>query len=118
MSCTSLVEMFDSAPLNNFHKRLAIYSSGGPLLDGYVLSIIGIALVQATPYLGLSLFWEGMIGASALIGIFLGGFVGGWFTDKFGRQVLYTLDLVAIGVFSLAQFWVEYNTINPSIHPR
>ena len=107
MSCTSLVEMFDSAPLNNFHKRLAIYSSGGPLLDGYVLSIIGIALVQATPYLGLSLFWEGMIGASALIGIFLGGFVGGWFTDKFGRQVLYTLDLVAIGVFSLAQFWVE-----------
>ncbi len=107
MDKTPLTDLFDNAPLNNFHKRLVIYSSGGPFLDGYVLSIIGLVLVQATPYLGLSLFWEGMIGASALIGIFLGGFVGGWFTDKFGRQVLYTIDLIAIGLCSLGQFWVE-----------
>ncbi len=66
-----------------------------------------MALVQATPQLHLSLFWEGMLGASALIGVFLGGFVGGWFTDKYGRQILYTIDLIAIGIFSLAQFWVE-----------
>ena len=66
-----------------------------------------MALVQATPQLQLSLFWEGMIGASALIGVFLGGFAGGWFTDKYGRQILYTIDLVAIGLFSLAQYWVE-----------
>lgn len=107
MSTMSLTESFDGAPLNHFHKRLVIYSSGGPFLDGYVLSVIGMALVQLTPQLGLSLFWEGMIGASALIGIFFGGFVGGWLTDKFGRQILYTIDLIAIGVFSLAQFWVD-----------
>lgn len=107
MNTQSLTESFDKAPLNSFHKRLVIYSSGGPFLDGYVLSIIGMALVQATPQLGLDLFWEGMIGASALIGVFLGGFAGGWFTDKYGRQILYTLDLIAIGLFSLAQFWVE-----------
>jgi putative MFS transporter len=41
-----------------------------------------MALVQAAPQLQLSLFWEGLIGASALIGVFLGGFAGGWFTDK------------------------------------
>lgn len=107
MSTLSLTESFDKAPLNAFHKRLVIYSSGGPFLDGYVLSIIGMALVQATPQLQLSMFWEGMIGASALIGVFLGGFAGGWFTDKYGRQILYTIDLIAIGVFSLAQLWVE-----------
>ena len=103
----SLTESFDQAPLNSFHKRLVMYSSGGPFLDGYVLSIIGMALVQATPQLQLSLFWEGMIGASALIGVFLGGFAGGWFTDKYGRQILYTIDLIAIGAFSFAQYWVE-----------
>ena len=107
MSTMSLTESFDGAPLNHFHKRLVVYSSGGPFLDGYVLSVIGMALVQLTPQLGLSLFWEGMIGASALIGIFFGGFIGGWLTDKFGRQILYTIDLIAIGVFSLAQFWVD-----------
>ena len=93
--------------LNSFHKKLTIYSSGGPFLDGYVLSIIGIALVQATPALSLSSFWQGLIAASALIGVFLGGFLGGWFTDKYGRKVLYTLDLIAIIGFSIAQFWVD-----------
>ena len=107
MSTLSLSQSLDQAPLNPFHKRLVIYSSGGPFLDGYVLSIIGMALIQATPQLQLSLFWEGLIGASALIGVFLGGFAGGWFTDKYGRQILYTIDLIAIGIFSLAQYWVE-----------
>lgn len=107
MKAVTLTEAFDNAPLNSFHKRLLVYSSGGPFLDGYVLSIIGVALIQATPQLNLSIFWQGLIGASALIGIFIGGFIGGWFTDKYGRQLLYTIDLIAIGVSSLAQFWVE-----------
>ncbi|MEL7641756.1 MAG: MFS transporter [Solidesulfovibrio sp.] len=102
-----LTDILDCAPLNAFHKKLLIYSSGGPFLDGYVLSIVGIALVQATPQLNLSLTWQGLIGASALIGIILGGFFGGVFTDKYGRHILYTIDLIAIGVSSIAQFWVE-----------
>lgn len=96
----------DDAPLSRFHKKLALYSSGGPFLDGYVLSIIGVAMVQITPHLNLSTAAQGLIGASALIGIFLGAFVGGYLTDKFGRQVLYTVDLVALIVCSVAQFWV------------
>ena len=36
----------DSARLNGFHARLALFSSGGPFLDGYILGIIGIAMVQ------------------------------------------------------------------------
>lgn len=97
----------EDAPLNKFHRRLTFYSGGGPFLDGYVLSIIGVALVQATPELSLSTSWQGLIGASALIGIFFGGFLGGWLTDKFGRQVLYTLDLILIIVCSVAQYWVQ-----------
>ncbi|MEU1515592.1 MFS transporter [Streptomyces sp. NPDC005811] len=95
----------DDAPLSRFHKKLALYSSGGPFLDGYVLSIIGVAMVQITPQLDLSSSAEGLIGASALIGIFLGAFVGGYLTDRFGRQVLYTIDLIAIIGCSVAQFW-------------
>jgi putative MFS transporter len=99
--------VLDDAPLSAFHKRLALYSSGGPFLDGYVLSIIGVALVQITPQLGLSGTVEGLVGASALIGIFLGAFVGGWLIDKFGRQLLFTIDLIAIIVFSVAQFFID-----------
>lgn len=97
----------EDAPLNAFHRKLTVYSAGGPFLDGYVLSIIGVAMLQITNALQLTAFWEGLIAASALIGVFLGGFLGGWFTDKYGRKVLYLVDLIAIVGFSVAQFWVE-----------
>ncbi|MER5217411.1 hypothetical protein ABT063_44550 [Streptomyces sp. NPDC002838] len=77
----------DDAPLSRFHKKLALYSSGGPFLDGYVLSIIGVAVTQITPQLDLSDSAQGLIGASALIGIFLGAFVGGWLTETSGMAL-------------------------------
>jgi MFS transporter, putative metabolite transport protein len=93
--------------LTPFHARLAIYSSGGPFLDGYILSVIGVALVQITPALHLTTAWEGLIASSTLIGMFVGGFLGGYLTDRFGRQLLYTWDLAAILICCLLQFWVS-----------
>lgn len=97
----------DSAPLNSFHRRLAIVSSGGPFLDGYILGIIGIALVQIIPQWHMNAWWNGLIGASALVGVFIGGLIFGNITDKIGRTLMYTVDLFAIIVFSVAQFWVQ-----------
>lgn len=97
----------DDAPLSRFHKKLAVFSAGGPFLDGYVLSIIGVAMVQITDQWGLSATAQGLIAASSLIGILFGSFLGGWLTDRFGREALFTLDLVAIIVFSVAQFFVQ-----------
>ena len=97
----------EDIPLNTFHKKLTVYSSGGPFLDGYVLSVIGIVMLQITNDLQLSALWQGLIAASALIGVFFGGFIGGWVTDKLGRKVLYLLDLIAIIGLSVAQLWVE-----------
>ncbi|MBK4995713.1 MFS transporter [Pseudomonas sp. S37] len=96
----------EDAPLNSFHKRLALYSSGAPFLDGYILSIIGVVLVQLSQALQLSVLEEGMVAAASLVGMFFGGFVGGLFTDKLGRKTLYVLVLVALALFSLGQFWV------------
>ena len=96
----------DTAPLTRFHRKLTVYSAGGPLLDGYVLGIIGLALTQITPQWQLGPSWQGALGASALIGLFLGGLLGGYITDLIGRQVMYTLDLSLVVVCSVAQFFV------------
>ncbi|CAN5231385.1 MFS transporter [soil metagenome] len=96
----------DDAPLSGFHKRLAVYAAGGPFLDGYILSSIGIALVAAGPQLALSSLMEGLIGAGALIGMLFGGALSGFLTDRFGRQVMYTLDLGFIAAISVLQFFV------------
>ena len=66
-----------------------------------------MAMVQLSAELGLSSFWEGMIAASALLGIFFGGFLGGWLTGHLGRQKLYFVGLAIFIVCSLAQFWAN-----------
>ena len=97
----------EDVPLNNFHKFLTIRSGGGSFVDGYVLSIIGVCLVQMTAAMGLTSFWQGMIAASALIGIFFGGLVGGWLTSHLGRKRIFFVGPALFILSSLAQFWVE-----------
>ncbi|NWE77853.1 MFS transporter [Pseudomonas yamanorum] len=97
----------EDVPLNNFHRLLTARSGGGSFVDGYVLSIIGIAMMQLTGALQLTEFWQGLIAASALIGVFFGGFIGGWLTDKLGRRKVYFIGPSLFIICSLAQFWVE-----------
>lgn len=97
----------EDVPLNRFHQLLSVRSGGGWVMDGYILSIIGVALVQLSEAMHLDGFWQGMVAASALIGIFFGGFLGGWLTDKLGRKRLYFVPPIIFTVCSLAQFWVQ-----------
>jgi putative MFS transporter len=96
----------EDSPLTPFLKRLALYTSGGTFLDGYILVIIGIALMQLGPQLKLDAFWEGSIGAAALAGMFVGALVLGYVTDLVGRRRMYQLVPVIIIVLSVAQMLV------------
>lgn len=100
-------QLIDDAPLTSFHKKLALYSSGGPFLDGFILSIIGVAMIQITTEFKLSASEQGLVGAAALAGIFFGAFLGGWLTDKFGRHLLFTVDLIALVICSVLQAFVN-----------
>lgn len=62
--------------------------------------------MQIVPAWDMSTFWSGLIGASALIGVFLGGIIFGPITDRIGRKLMYTIDLAAIIVLSVLQFFV------------
>ncbi|MCO1368630.1 MFS transporter [Burkholderia multivorans] len=104
---TKTTVSIEDVPLNGFHQLLTIRSGGGWLMDGYVLSIIGVAMVQFSTALHLTSFWEGMIAASALLGIFVGGFLGGWLTDRMGRRRPYFFGPVLFIVCSIAQLWVQ-----------
>lgn len=97
----------EDVPINRFHQLLMVRSGGGWVMDGYVLSIIGVALMQAADALLMDSFWQGMVAASALLGVFFGGFLGGWLTDKLGRQKLYFVAPILFVICSLAQLWLE-----------
>ncbi|MCM6776335.1 MFS transporter [Nocardia sp. CDC159] len=99
--------VIDDAPFTSFHRWLTVACSGGPLLDGYILSIVGTALIGMKSELALSTSEIQLIGAAALLGMFVGGALFGVLTDKIGREVMYTADLVVMAVCSVASFWVE-----------
>jgi len=76
----------EDLPASRFHKKIAVVAAGGPFCDGYLLGIIVVALPFIAKDLALSALQIGLIGASSLIGMFVGGLVFGPMTDRFGRQ--------------------------------
>jgi len=60
----------------------------GMFLDGFDLSILAIALLPLTSQWQPSPADVGTLMAMALLGSLVGGVLGGWVTDRFGRQRL------------------------------
>lgn len=97
---------FDDIKFSSIHRRIMLWGSGGPFLDGYVLVIIGVALEQLTPVLHLDAEWIGLLGAATLAGLFIGTTLFGYISDKVGRRKMFLIDIVAIGVISVATMFV------------
>ena len=76
-------------------------------IDGYILGIIGTVIGTIATDLNISVFWEGLIAASALLGIFIGGPLGGWAADKYGRKPLFMADILLFLFASALQFFVD-----------
>lgn len=92
--------------IRRFEFRIGLISSGGKFCDGWILGAIGVALQTASVSLDMSVFWEGLTAASSLIGIFLGGLIFGWVTDRIGRKKVFIITLAAFIICSVAQYFV------------
>ena len=98
---------FDDLKFSSIHRRILLWGSGGPFLDGYVLVMIGVALEQLTPALKLDADWIGLLGAGTLAGLIVGTSLFGYISDKVGRRKMFLIDIIAIGVISVATMFVS-----------
>jgi putative MFS transporter len=87
------------------HWLITMYAGGGEFCDGFILSIIGVALPLITATFTMDSFHAGLVGSAALIGMVFGGPIFGPITDKIGRQKVYLADLAAFIVLSVLQFF-------------
>lgn len=97
----------DSERYRQLGRETAAPPSAEPFLDGYALTILGLALITLKPDIGLDGTESGLVAAAALIGIFVGGAVFGYVTDRVGRQVRYIIDLLVLTVASLACAFIQ-----------
>ena len=113
---TSPVRM-DDLPLNRFHCRIAALTFGAHLTDGYVLGVIGYAIIQLTPAMQLTPFMAGMIGGSALLGLFLGSLVLGvdlrpyWSAKNLHLQLFADYACFVLTIFchhARASYWTAH----------
>jgi MFS family permease len=73
----------------------------GVFIDGFDLFIMAVALPLISADLNPSAATLGLIGAAALLGAVVGAAVIGRLSDRFGRKILYALDLAFFVVFSV-----------------
>lgn len=99
--------VLDEAKFNKFHARVGFAGSAGQFGDGYILGIIAPALPLFAMQNEVSPLLMGLLGASALIGLFIGASFFGWLTDIVGRRVIFIGTMLAVAVLSIAQLWVE-----------
>lgn len=92
-----------------FLVKVTTATAFGEGLDGYDLGVISVVLPLITTEFGLSAVQQGLIGASTLTGIFFGGPIFGYLTDRFGRRKVFILDLVAFVVLGVLQGVVTNN---------
>ncbi len=100
--------LIDEAPLKPIHVIAAMACLGGAALDGYILGIIGPALsIISKGDLQLTVLSQGLIAASALIGVFIGGLLFGNLADRYGRKPVFSWNLAGFIVLSALQFFVQ-----------
>lgn len=92
------LDVLDRPTNRGFLTKLLVACCGGPFLDGYVMSIIGVALIGVREDMNPTTTESGLIGAASLIGIFFGATVFGVITDRVGREKMYALDLLVLVV--------------------
>jgi len=96
-----LTLLLDESSLNRIQRWLWALSTGGTLLDGYAIFVLGVAMPIIIAEFHIQPEVVGLIGASLVFGAVVGAGVGGPMADHVGRKKLMLADMMIIGVGAL-----------------
>jgi MFS transporter, putative metabolite transport protein len=92
-----LTSLLDGSPLKPIQRWLWVLSTGGTLLDGFVIFMLGVTMPLIIAEFRLTPDVVGLIGASLVFGAVFGAGLGGPMADRLGRKKLMLADMVIIG---------------------
>jgi putative MFS transporter len=88
----------DASPLKGIQRWLWVLSTGGTLLDGFAIFVLGVAMPLIIAEFRFQPDVVGLIGASLVLGAVFGAGLGGPMADRLGRKPLMLADMVIICV--------------------
>jgi MFS transporter, putative metabolite transport protein len=91
-----LTLLLDASPLNGIQRWLWALSTGGTLLDGFAIFVLGVAMPLIIEEFRFQPEVVGLIGASLVLGAVFGAGFGGPMADRLGRKPLMLVDMVII----------------------
>src|SRR6266704_1070277 len=91
-----LTGLLDGSPLTPTQRWLWVFSTGGTLLDGFVIFVLGVAMPLIIAEFRLTPDVVGLIGASLVFGAVFGAGLGGPMADRLGRKKLMLADMIII----------------------
>jgi putative MFS transporter len=89
-----LTSLLDESPLKPIQRWLWVLSTGGTLLDGFVIFVLGVAMPLMIAEFRLTPDVVGLIGASLVFGAVFGAGLGGPMADHLGRKKLMLADMI------------------------
>lgn len=70
------------------------------LVDGMDIALLGYTLVSLKTDLGITSLQAGALGSWSLAGMAVGGFLGGWACDKYGRVKVIAFSVISFSLLS------------------
>jgi putative MFS transporter len=92
-----LTLLLDQSPVAAIQRWHWVLSTGGTLLDGFAIFVLGVAMSLIIADFHIDSAVVGLIGASLVLGAVFGAGIGGPAADRLGRKKLMLIDMVIVG---------------------
>ncbi|WP_449370898.1 MFS transporter [Thiomonas sp.] len=93
-----IVALLDAAPMRLPHYLAWALASGGTLIDGLSVFMLGLSIPLLIEGLSLSALQTGLLGAALVAGAIVGAAWGGRLADRVGRKSVFLLDMIVLAI--------------------
>lgn len=91
----------DEAKISPLHVKVVALIAAGYFFDVIDLIVLGSLIPDMVQSKFATPTEAGLIGSATLVGLFVGAFGQGQFSDRFGRKNIYQFNLLLFGIFTI-----------------